>query len=102
MQSAALDLSDCELMAVPDAIFFIMKAVRAAQFTCATDSRQNAPEIRRVQLSGNVLKKVPAKLTIFSLITGADLAPRGHTHIAPELHLANNMLATLPDAFGSQ
>lgn len=53
-QSQILDLSHCELMSVPDAVFFILKNVTLTE----------------VNLSHNSLKKLPNKLsTKFSTIT---------------------------------
>lgn len=63
-----LDLSDCQLMQVPDAIYFMMR--NTALTTC--------------NLSSNVITKIPPKFPAkFSLIT--------------ELNLSNNRMSSLPE-----
>ena len=53
-QSLVLDLSHCELMSLPEAVFFILKNV----------------EIKEVNLSHNKLKKLPKKFSNrFSAVT---------------------------------
>merc|ERR1719278_853869 len=62
-----LDLSECQLTQVPDAIFLLMK--NTSLQTCS--------------LAGNLITKIPTKLaTSFSLIT--------------ELNLSNNRISALP------
>uniref|UniRef100_A0A131Y5E8 Putative leucine-rich repeat lrr protein associated with apoptosis in muscle tissue n=2 Tax=Ixodes ricinus TaxID=34613 RepID=A0A131Y5E8_IXORI len=63
-----LDLSDCQLMSFPDAIFHLMR--NTVVLAC--------------DLSSNVLRKIPPKL------------PLKFTHIT-ELNLAHNRLSTLPE-----
>ena len=49
------DLSECQLMQVPDAVYHLMRHT----------------ELKRCDLSGNVITKIPPKFAIkFSLITG--------------------------------
>jgi len=63
-----LDLSDCQLTQIPDAVYFMMR--NTSLVTC--------------NLSSNVIKKIPPKFPAkFSLIT--------------ELNLSNNRISTLPD-----
>lgn len=63
-----LDLSDCQLQQVPDAIFMLMQNTSLA--SC--------------NLSHNVINKIPAKLAIkWTLLT--------------ELNVSNNRISTLPD-----
>merc|ERR1712045_41499 len=62
-----LDLSECQLTQIPDAIFLLMK--NTSLQTCS--------------LAGNLITKIPTKLaTSFSLIT--------------ELNLSNNRISALP------
>lgn len=50
-----LDLSECQLMQIPDAVYHLMRHT----------------ELKRCDLSGNVITKIPAKFAVkFSLITG--------------------------------
>jgi len=63
-----LDLSDCQLMQVPDAVFLLMK--NTTLHSCS--------------LAGNLITKIPPKLAMsFSQIT--------------ELNLANNRISALPN-----
>lgn len=49
------DLSECQLMQVPDAVYHLMRHT----------------ELKRCDLSGNVITKIPPKFAVkFSLITG--------------------------------
>lgn len=67
-ENNTLDLSDCQLMQVPDAVYYMMRNTTIV--TC--------------NLSSNVITKIPPKFPAkFSLIT--------------ELNLSNNRLSTLPD-----
>jgi len=67
-ESNALDLSDCQLMQIPDAVYFMMR--NTSLVAC--------------NLSSNVISKIPPKFpTKFSLIT--------------ELNLSNNRISTLPE-----
>merc|ERR1712165_409349 len=62
-----LDLSECQLTQIPDAIFLLMKNTNLQ--TC--------------NLAGNLISKIPTKLAVsFSLIT--------------ELNLSNNRISALP------
>merc|ERR1711953_518232 len=62
-----LDLSECQLTQIPDAIFLLMKNT----------------SLQSCNLAGNLITKIPAKLaTSFSLIT--------------ELNLSNNRISALP------
>jgi len=63
-----LDLSDCQLMQVPDAIYFMMRNTT----------------LKACNLSSNVITKIPPKFpSKFSLIT--------------ELNLSNNRMSSLPE-----
>ncbi|KAK0160081.1 hypothetical protein PV328_007526 [Microctonus aethiopoides] len=63
-----LDLSECQLMQVPDAVYHLMRHT----------------ELKSCDLSGNVITKIPPKLAVkFSLIT--------------ELNLSHNQISKLPD-----
>lgn len=63
-----LDLSECQLMQVPDAVYHLMRHT----------------ELKRCDLSGNVITKIPAKFAVkFSLIT--------------ELNLSHNQMSILPE-----
>jgi len=63
-----LDLSDCQLMQVPDAVYHLMRNVT----------------LSGCDLSGNVISKIPPKFAIsFNLLT--------------ELNLSNNRMSNLPD-----
>ncbi|XP_023031390.1 leucine-rich repeat-containing protein 20 isoform X1 [Drosophila willistoni] len=65
-----LDLSQCELMQIPDAVYHLMRNT----------------ELQTCNLSGNVLKKVSPKFALkFSAIT--------------DLNLSHNQLTRLPDEF---
>ncbi|CAH4016028.1 leucine-rich repeat-containing protein 57 isoform X1 [Pieris brassicae] len=67
-ENSQLDLSECQLMQVPDAVYHLMRHT----------------ELKSCDLSGNVITKIPPKFTVkFSLIT--------------DLNLANNQIAKLPD-----
>jgi len=67
-ENNALDLSDCQLMQIPDAVYFMMR--NTSLLAC--------------NLSSNVISKIPPKFpTKFSLIT--------------ELNLSSNRISTLPD-----
>ncbi|KAK7111899.1 hypothetical protein V1264_011452 [Littorina saxatilis] len=69
-ESKRLDLSECELVHVPDAVFMLM--------------RNAALEVEVCNLSANVLRRLPAKLAIkFSNLT--------------DLNLSSNHLNSLPD-----
>ncbi|CAG9809056.1 unnamed protein product [Chironomus riparius] len=63
-----LDLSECSLIQVPDAVFHLMRHT----------------ELKSCDLSGNVITKIPPKFAVkFNLIT--------------ELNLSHNQMAKLPD-----
>lgn len=63
-----LDLSECQLMQIPDAVYHLMRHT----------------ELKRCDLSGNVITKIPAKFAVkFSLIT--------------ELNLSHNQMNKLPE-----
>ncbi|XP_073831347.1 leucine-rich repeat-containing protein 20-like isoform X1 [Musca autumnalis] len=63
-----LDLSECELMQIPDAVYHLMRNT----------------ELKTCDLSGNVIKKISPKFALkFTLIT--------------ELNLSHNHLSKLPD-----
>lgn len=63
-----LDLSECQLMQVPDAVYHLMRHT----------------ELKRCDLSGNVITKIPPKFAVkFSLIT--------------ELNLSHNQMSKLPE-----
>uniref|UniRef100_A0A6M2DVU9 Putative leucine-rich repeat lrr protein associated with apoptosis in muscle tissue n=1 Tax=Xenopsylla cheopis TaxID=163159 RepID=A0A6M2DVU9_XENCH len=63
-----LDLSECQLMQVPDAVYHLMRHT----------------ELKTCDLSGNVITKIPPKFaTNFNLIT--------------DLNLSHNQMAKLPD-----
>lgn len=63
-----LDLSECQLMQVPDAVYHLMRHT----------------ELKTCDLSGNVITKIPPKFAVkFNLIT--------------DLNLSHNQLAKLPD-----
>lgn len=50
-----IDLSECQLMQVPDAVYHLMRHT----------------ELKSCDLSGNVITKIPPKFAVkFSLITG--------------------------------
>ncbi|XP_063547796.1 leucine-rich repeat-containing protein 57 isoform X2 [Cydia strobilella] len=67
-ESQTLDLSECQLMQVPDAVYHLMRHT----------------ELKSCDLSGNVITKIPPKFAVkFSLIT--------------DLNLSNNQMARLPD-----
>ncbi|XP_050674342.1 leucine-rich repeat-containing protein 40 isoform X1 [Leptidea sinapis] len=67
-ENSQLDLSECQLMQVPDAVYHLMRHT----------------ELKTCDLSGNVITKIPPKFTVkFSLIT--------------DLNLSNNQIAKLPD-----
>ncbi|KAI5630655.1 leucine rich repeat domain-containing protein [Phthorimaea operculella] len=67
-ETQLLDLSECQLMQVPDAVYHLMRHT----------------ELKSCDLSGNVITKIPPKFAVkFSLIT--------------ELNLSNNQMAKLPD-----
>jgi Leucine-rich repeat (LRR) protein len=67
-ENNTLDLSDCQLMQVPDAVYYMMR--NTTLVSC--------------NLSSNVITKIPPKFPAkFSLIT--------------ELNLSHNRLSTLPD-----
>lgn len=63
-----LDLSECQLMQVPDAVYHLMRHT----------------ELKSCDLSGNVITKIPPKFAVkFSLIT--------------ELNLSHNQMGKLPE-----
>ncbi|XP_066588222.1 leucine-rich repeat-containing protein 20 isoform X2 [Prorops nasuta] len=63
-----LDLSECQLMQVPDAVYHLMRHT----------------ELKRCDLSGNVITKIPPKFAVkFSLIS--------------ELNLSHNQMSKLPE-----
>lgn len=67
-ENSNLDLSNCQLMQVPDAVYHLMRHT----------------ELKTCDLSDNVITKIPPKFTVkFSLIT--------------DLNLAHNQMAKLPD-----
>ncbi|CAG9575568.1 unnamed protein product [Danaus chrysippus] len=67
-ENRELDLSECQLMQVPDAVYHLMRHT----------------ELKSCDLSGNVITKIPPKFTVkFSLIT--------------DLNLSNNQMGRLPD-----
>lgn len=67
-EKQTLDLSECQLMQVPDAVYHLMRHT----------------ELKTCDLSGNVITKIPPKFAVkFSLIT--------------DLNLSNNQMAKLPD-----
>ncbi|CAG0918098.1 unnamed protein product [Notodromas monacha] len=69
-ETGILDLSDCQLMQVPDAIYHLMRNLRLIQ----------------VNLARNVIAKLPPKFPLkFSLIT--------------KLDMSQNKIRTLPDEF---
>ncbi|XP_023160293.1 leucine-rich repeat-containing protein 20 isoform X2 [Drosophila hydei] len=71
-ENAHLDLSQCELMQIPDAVYHLMRNT----------------ELQTCNLSGNVLKKMTPKFALkFSTIT--------------DLNLSYNQLTKLPDEFAN-
>ncbi|XP_023298610.1 leucine-rich repeat-containing protein 20 isoform X2 [Lucilia cuprina] len=67
-ESKHLDLSECELMQIPDAVYHLMRNT----------------ELKTCDLSGNVIKKISPKFAMkFSLIT--------------DLNLSHNQMTKLPD-----
>ncbi|CAB0031035.1 unnamed protein product [Trichogramma brassicae] len=67
-ETESLDLSECQLMQVPDAVYHLMRNT----------------ELKSCDLSGNVITKIPPKFAVkFSLIT--------------ELNLSNNTMSKLPE-----
>ncbi|XP_032684775.1 leucine-rich repeat-containing protein 40 isoform X2 [Odontomachus brunneus] len=67
-ENESLDLSECQLMQIPDAVYHLMRHT----------------ELKRCDLSGNVITKIPAKFAVkFSLIT--------------ELNLSHNQMSKLPE-----
>ncbi|XP_034118831.1 leucine-rich repeat-containing protein 20 isoform X1 [Drosophila sulfurigaster albostrigata] len=71
-ENRKLDLSQCELMQIPDAVYHLMRNT----------------ELKTCNFSGNVLKKVTPKFALkFSAIT--------------DLNLSHNQLSRLPDEFSS-
>lgn len=67
-ENSNLDLSECELIQVPDAVYHLMRHT----------------ELKTCDLSGNVITKISPKFAVkFSLIT--------------ELNLSHNQMAKLPD-----
>ncbi|XP_051154072.1 leucine-rich repeat-containing protein 40 isoform X2 [Leptopilina boulardi] len=67
-ENESLDLSECQLMQVPDAVYHLMRHT----------------ELKRCDLSGNVITKIPPKFAVkFSLIT--------------ELNLSHNQMSKLPE-----
>lgn len=69
-ESNSLDLSDCQLMQVPDAVYFMMR--NTSLLTC--------------NLSSNVISKIPPKFpTKFSLITELDLSHNRISNLPEEL-----------------
>ncbi|XP_022919584.1 leucine-rich repeat-containing protein 20 isoform X2 [Onthophagus taurus] len=68
MENQLLDLSECELMQVPDAVYHLMRHT----------------ELKSCDLSGNVITKIPPKFAVkFSLISA--------------LNLSHNQMSKLPD-----
>ncbi|KAH8386955.1 hypothetical protein KR093_003731 [Drosophila rubida] len=71
-ENRKLDLSQCELMQIPDAVYHLMRNT----------------ELKTCNFSGNVLKKLTPKFALkFSAIT--------------DLNLSHNQLSRLPDEFSS-
>nr|CAD7458120.1 unnamed protein product [Timema tahoe] len=69
------DLSECQLMQVPDAVYHLMRHTT----------------LKGCNLSSNVITKIPPKFAVkFSFITGARL-------VIPDLNLSHNQLSKLPD-----
>ncbi|XP_043476988.1 leucine-rich repeat-containing protein 20-like isoform X2 [Leptopilina heterotoma] len=67
-ETESLDLSECQLMQVPDAVYHLMRHT----------------ELKKCDLSGNVITKIPPKFAVkFSLIT--------------ELNLSHNQMSKLPE-----
>ncbi|XP_066588221.1 leucine-rich repeat-containing protein 20 isoform X1 [Prorops nasuta] len=67
-ENESLDLSECQLMQVPDAVYHLMRHT----------------ELKRCDLSGNVITKIPPKFAVkFSLIS--------------ELNLSHNQMSKLPE-----
>lgn len=85
------DLSQCELMQIPDAVYHLMRNT----------------ELQSCNLSGNVLKKVAPKFALkFSAITGKipwNIFIQCMYYISPcsfaDLNLSHNQLSKLPDEF---
>lgn len=76
------DLSECQLVQVPDAVYHLMRHT----------------ELKTCDLSSNVIKKIPPKFSVkFSMLTGA--APTDFTlaHCATQLHA---MKVTMNSSFG--
>lgn len=85
------DLSQCELMQIPDAVYHLMRNT----------------ELQSCNLSGNVLKKVAPKFALkFSAITGkipeiylSNVHIISHLVRFADLNLSHNQLSKLPDEF---
>ncbi|KAE9541797.1 hypothetical protein AGLY_003788 [Aphis glycines] len=76
-ESQNLDLSECQLMQIPDAIYLLMQNTQLV--TC--------------DLSNNVISKLPVKFTErFPSITGKYIS-----RLDLELNLSNNQISKLPD-----
>ncbi|CAG2056813.1 unnamed protein product [Timema podura] len=70
-----VNLSECQLMQVPDAVYHLMRHTT----------------LKGCNLSSNVITKIPPKFAVkFSFITGARL-------VVPDLNLSHNQLSKLPD-----
>ena len=73
-ETGELDLRNCELMAVPEAIFFLLKSVchhNVVGSSLFSSPWQSAPSLRVISLANNLLKKVSPKISIFTACIGA-------------------------------
>ncbi|KAI4459652.1 leucine rich repeat containing protein [Holotrichia oblita] len=87
-----LDLSECQLMQVPDAVYHLMRHT----------------ELKSCDLSGNVITKIPPKFAVkFSLITALNLSHNQMSKLPEEiadlasllrLDLSHNTFIALPNA----
>jgi len=87
-----LDLSECQLMQVPDAVYHLMRHT----------------ELKSCDLSGNVITKIPPKFAVkFSLITDLNLSHNQMSKLPDEiadlgslqrLDISHNAYIALPDA----
>ncbi|KRT80971.1 hypothetical protein AMK59_6253 [Oryctes borbonicus] len=87
-----LDLSECQLMQVPDAVYHLMRHT----------------ELKSCDLSGNVITKIPPKFAVkFSLITALNLSHNQMSKLPEEiadlasllrLDISHNTFIALPNA----
>ncbi|XP_052688455.1 leucine-rich repeat-containing protein 20-like [Crassostrea angulata] len=108
-ETQCLDLSECDLTKVPDAVYLMLKSVTIHKCTMANNLLTKIPpkfpsnfkQLKELDLSGNKLNQFPADMHVMQGIQVLNLSGNDLESVPPfvyslpnlqELHLQNNCL----------